>query len=312
MPDASSTPDQVPSRSLPIAAVANIDRPLLEPAPPLGRCSSQASLEPPTSVNHLPLNIPSDASVAGSINSALHSSSSRDDSSTTNVAPIFSVGGSRASSNISLARYQSHENMSAPGMARGLPSSTGENPFAIAPEALVEIISSRSIVELEALGGLAELACGLQTDLAAGLGMDETWPHDTVISSSWVAQRDEGDFLQARETAYGTNRIPDRKIRGIIELMVLALNDKVLILLSVVAVISLLLGLYQAFGQPHAPGQPRVEWVDGVTIMTAVVIVVVAGALNDYQKERQFAQLNKKVRGLQPPGNELSEVLTFC
>lgn len=80
--------------------------------------------------------------------------------------------------------------------------------------------------------------------------------------------------------------------------MLIALDDKVLILLSVTSIISLALGLYQTFGQPHAPGEPRVEWVDGVTIMTAVAIAVVIGALNDYQKEGQFAKLMRKVRGV--------------
>jgi Ca2+-transporting ATPase len=80
--------------------------------------------------------------------------------------------------------------------------------------------------------------------------------------------------------------------------MWIALHDNVLILLSVTSIISLALGLYQTFGQPHAPGKPRVEWVDGVTIMTAVAIAVVLGALNDYQKERQFAKLMKKVRDI--------------
>jgi len=82
--------------------------------------------------------------------------------------------------------------------------------------------------------------------------------------------------------------------------MLIALDDKVLIILSVTSVISLALGLYQTFGLPHAPGQPRVEWVDSVTILTAVAIAVVLGALNDYQKERQFAKLNRKVKDIVP------------
>jgi Ca2+-transporting ATPase len=171
---------------------------------------------------------------------------------------------------------------------------------------LAEIINSKSIVEFAALGGLAELAHGLRTDLTAGLGLDGTWSStDTVASASRDGpsrRQDGGDLLRARKAIYGTNRIPERKIRGILELMLVALSDKVLILLSVVAAISLMLGLYQSFGQPHGPGEPRIEWVDGVTIMTTVIIVVVAGALNDYQKERQFARLNKKVSLSAPLG----------
>jgi predicted small integral membrane protein len=39
-----------------------------------------------------------------------------------------------------------------------------------------------------------------------------------------------------------------------------------------------------------------VRWVEGVTIMVAVALVVVVGSVNDYQKEQQFLKLSKKVR----------------
>lgn len=36
----------------------------------------------------------------------------------------------------------------------------------------------------------------------------------------------------------------------------------------------------------------QVEWVEGVAITVAILIVVLVGSLNDYQKERQFRKLN--------------------
>ncbi len=97
-----------------------------------------------------------------------------------------------------------------------------------------------------------------------------------------------------RKRVYSDNRLPERKAKNIFQLAWMAYNDKVLILLTVAAVISLALGLYQTFGQPHKDGEAPVEWVEGVAIMAAIVIVVVVGALNDWQKERQFVKLNKK------------------
>lgn len=67
-----------------------------------------------------------------------------------------------------------------------------------------------------------------------------------------------------------------------------------LILLTIAAVISLALGLFQTFGTAHEPGEPRVEWVEGVAIIVAIVIVVLVGTLNDWQMERQFNKLNEK------------------
>lgn len=165
-----------------------------------------------------------------------------------------------------------------PRQSSSAASACAESPFAISAAALEKLVSSRDLDALHERGGVTGLAKGLRSDLSRGL-------HD-----------DGGEVFEARRRLYGTNRLPDRKTRGIFQLMLAALNDKVLILLSVVAVVSLALGLYQSVALPHGPDRPRVEWVDGVTIMAAVVIVVVAGALNDYQKERQFARLNKKVQ----------------
>jgi P-type Ca2+ transporter type 2C len=68
-----------------------------------------------------------------------------------------------------------------------------------------------------------------------------------------------------------------------------------LILLSIAAVVSLALGFYQSF-RPEATD--KVEWVEGVAILVAITIVTVVQAVNDYQKERQFAKLNLKVNSL--------------
>jgi Ca2+-transporting ATPase len=76
--------------------------------------------------------------------------------------------------------------------------------------------------------------------------------------------------------------------------MWLALQDKVIVLLSVAAVVSLALGLFQDFGTPRPAGEPPVDWVEGVAIIAAILIVVSVGSLNDWQKERQFRVLNEK------------------
>ncbi|CAK7200402.1 plasma membrane calcium [Sporothrix eucalyptigena] len=189
----------------------------------------------------------------------------------------------------------------APGAWHGVRQSLSlcENPFSVSPVALVDTLASKNLHNLHDFGGQEGLAKGLLTDLAAGLSVDETWPfaaeqHGAVEAhDAPQAVHSAVPSFAARKAVFGTNRLPEQKMRGVLQLMLIALSDKVLILLSVVAAISLALGLYQSIVLPHAPGQPRVEWIDGVTIIAAVLIVVVAGAVNDYQKERQFAKLNK-------------------
>ncbi|CCH45717.1 putative membrane protein [Wickerhamomyces ciferrii] len=105
--------------------------------------------------------------------------------------------------------------------------------------------------------------------------------------------------LNDRTNHFGINKLPEKKPKSFFKLAWEAMQDKVMILLSVAALISFALGLYETFGQPpehDAEGKeiPQIEWVEGVAIFIAVVIVVLVGAANDYQKELQFAKLNRK------------------
>ncbi|KAJ3873469.1 Ca-transporting ATPase [Lentinula edodes] len=101
--------------------------------------------------------------------------------------------------------------------------------------------------------------------------------------------------LEKRREIYGHNTLPVRKSKSLLALMAAAMKDKVLILLSIAAVVSLALGFFQDFGTPRAPDAgPKVDWVEGVAIVVAILIVVIVGSLNDWQKERQFKSLNDK------------------
>jgi Ca2+-transporting ATPase len=168
--------------------------------------------------------------------------------------------------------------------------------FTVAPNMLTDLVASKSLVQLQALGGTEGLAFALQTDPKAGLSLDETCAQDLDTGNAKDHFLDPSRVLLERRLLFGTNRLPDRPIKSIFRLMLDALSDKILVLLSCAAVVSLALGLYQAFCQPHGGDRPSMEYLDGLTIMLAVVIVVVVGSVNDYQKERQFARLTKKVR----------------
>ncbi|KAJ3716135.1 Ca-transporting ATPase [Lentinula raphanica] len=103
--------------------------------------------------------------------------------------------------------------------------------------------------------------------------------------------------LEKRREIYGDNTLPVRKSKSLLALMGAAMKDKVLILLSIAAVVSLALGFFQDFGgcTPRSPDAgPKVDWVEGVAIVVAILIVVIVGSLNDWQKERQFKALNDK------------------
>ncbi|KAH9025496.1 calcium-translocating P-type ATPase [Lactarius pseudohatsudake] len=97
-----------------------------------------------------------------------------------------------------------------------------------------------------------------------------------------------------RQRVYGQNILPQRLSKSLLLLMWLALQDRVIVLLLIAAVVSLALGLFQDFGTPRPAWEPPVDWVEGVADIAAILIVVAVGSLNDWQKERQFQALNEK------------------
>ncbi|KAL1949633.1 hypothetical protein VTO73DRAFT_8514 [Trametes versicolor] len=123
-----------------------------------------------------------------------------------------------------------------------------------------------------------------------GAPLDAPGPEDDDAEDGPTYDAD----LQERRRVFGDNTLPTRKTKSLLQLMWLALKDKVLVLLSIAAVVSLALGFFEDFGQPRTDGEPPVDWVEGVAIMVAIIIVVMVGSINDWQKERQFQVLNEK------------------
>lgn len=188
-----------------------------------------------------------------------------------------------------------------------------DNRFAFSPGQLNKLLNPKSFAAFHALGGLLGLEKGLRTNLKSGLSVDETSLDGTVSFEDVVTPQNmpkiaspqsrpttassitthSGEPFSDRKRIFGDNKLPERKLKTIWELAWIAYNDKVLILLTVAAIVSLAVGIPQSL-HPVDPDEPGVEWVEGLAILVAIIIVVTVGAANDWQKERQFAKLNKK------------------
>ncbi|KAJ5627822.1 ATPaseP-typeK/Mg/Cd/Cu/Zn/Na/Ca/Na/H-transporter [Penicillium lividum] len=190
------------------------------------------------------------------------------------------------------------------------------NKFAFSPGQLNKLLNPKSFAAFRALGGIRGLEKGLRTDVQSGLSVDETTLDGAVafedVATSGPATKTSSPIVPPtvpaagtdtivtesdqsfgdRRRVFGTNILPERKLKTIWELAWIAYNDKVLILLTIAAIISLAVGIPQSLHPTD--GEPGVEWVEGLAILIAIIIVVVVGAANDWQKERQFAKLNKK------------------
>ncbi|KAI1826986.1 putative calcium P-type ATPase [Xylaria intraflava] len=194
-----------------------------------------------------------------------------------------------------------------------------DNPFAFTPGQLAKMFDPKSLSAFYKLGGLRGLEKGLRTDRVTGLSTDErhldgtisfdeatnresakllnegvTSPDTPLTRTTTSSKHNRDDDFADRRRVFRDNRLPEKKGKTFLQLVWITYNDKVLILLSIAAVVSLAIGLYQTFGQKHTANNPGVEWIEGVAIIVAIIIVVLVGSLNDYQKERQFAKLNRK------------------
>ncbi|KAI0532075.1 calcium-translocating P-type ATPase [Xylaria digitata] len=183
-----------------------------------------------------------------------------------------------------------------------------DNPFAFGPGHLNKLFNPKSLLAFRALGGLSGIEQGLQTDVNAGLSLDETTVRSRVTFDQ-VVKRTSDKFQEPLERSpipgshafsdrarvYGKNILPAKKATPLWKLIWIAFQDKVIILLAIAAIVSLALGLYETFGVKHEPGSPpAVDWVEGVAIIVAILIVTLVGSLNDWQKERAFVKLNAK------------------
>lgn len=190
------------------------------------------------------------------------------------------------------------------------------NPFAFTPRQLNKLLNPKSLAAYRALNGIRGLERGLQTDVVAGLSVDEVLisekvgfedathckktnkPPDAGIKIAQdvlVTDHEVKGQYHDRIRIFRNNRLPTRKSLSIWKLFWNAFNDRVLIILTIAAVISLALGIYEAVGQTPAPGQGQsLDWVEGLAIEVAVVIVVLVTGLNDYRREKQFVSVNSK------------------
>lgn len=199
------------------------------------------------------------------------------------------------------------------------------NPFAFSPAQLHQLLTLRSLAVLDAIGGLLGLATGLRTDPDAGLSSDETTLQGNVTLNEALAAGLEGrrsglpptevpsqtpnlnsmhhvhalrigepvdTHFTDRKRIFGTNQLPRRHRKSFLKLMWIAFNDKLLMLLTISASVSLAIGIYQSVSTQVDAS--NIEWVDGLTVVAAIVVIVLASAANDWQQSHKFEKLNER------------------
>ena len=92
--------------------------------------------------------------------------------------------------------------------------------------------------------------------------------------------------LSGREEAFGSNKVFVEPVPHFCSYVWEALKDLMVRILIVAAIVSIILGC--TFSD-----DPSKDWIDGVSIVIAVLVVVLVGSITDYQKEKKFHELNE-------------------
>ena len=184
----------------------------------------------------------------------------------------------------------------------------------------MDLVDPKSVHGLAQLGGTEGLLTalhvidakqGLRTTQNADVSAPSTTPKDMIVS---MPPNGRDEDLGARRAVFGRNAMPHVPPTPFIRFVWDALKDKTLIMLMVAAAISLAIGIYEDLkASPHGTQgvttaalldvmmhtsttmeEHPYSWLEGLSIMLAVLIVVFVSSINDWQKERQFRALNAK------------------
>ena len=154
--------------------------------------------------------------------------------------------------------------------------SNNKGSFGISPKDIQGIIYKydiRNFIEevehLEEIGGNEGIEKLLKTSISSGITNDD------------VEKKERLDI-------YGTNAIEQEPLPHCCEYVWEQLGDMMLRILIVAGILQI------AIGASPLVEHPEKEWVEGMSIIVAVLVVVSVGSITNYTKEKKFKELNDR------------------
>ena len=92
--------------------------------------------------------------------------------------------------------------------------------------------------------------------------------------------------IDGREEVYGSNKVFVEPVPPFCAYVWEALEDMMVRILIVCAIVQIVLGCTLS-------DDPSKDWIDGVSIIVAILVVVLVGSITNYQKETKFHELNE-------------------
>ena len=95
--------------------------------------------------------------------------------------------------------------------------------------------------------------------------------------------------IDNREEFFGSNKIFIKPLPSFMSFVEEALSDKMIIILLISSIIEIIISMGTIFIKGE---KNNMDWLDGISIFFAVVIVVLVGSITNYKKEMKFHKLN--------------------
>jgi len=94
--------------------------------------------------------------------------------------------------------------------------------------------------------------------------------------------------LENRLEHFGSNKIFVKPLPNFMDFVFEALSDKMIIILIISSLVEISISLFNKFFK----GENNIDYLDGISIIIAIVVVVMVGSITNYKKEMKFHSLN--------------------
>ena len=95
--------------------------------------------------------------------------------------------------------------------------------------------------------------------------------------------------IENREEYFGSNKIFIKPLPSFYSFLKEALEDKMIIILIISSIVEIGISLFNIFIKNETN---NMDWLDGISIIIAIIVVVTVGSITNYKKEMKFHDLN--------------------
>ncbi|TBU10264.1 calcium-translocating P-type ATPase, partial [Hamiltosporidium tvaerminnensis] len=166
--------------------------------------------------------------------------------------------------------------------------------FKLSAEDLENIVEKKTIFIPNLINNIEDLGSLLYRNLKNGsLELDKE--HLLIYESSLVSKNDldlsniEKIYQNYNLYRYGNNENTIENKRSFWSILINNMNDKTLFLLLFASIMSFVVGAYKIINFSE-----KYSWIEGTSILVAVIVIVLIGTLNEYSQENLFGKMDKK------------------